>query len=76
MLLNSDLKGMFAYKGSLTTPTCDEVVQWVVLEEPLHVRTNGLVSNTVLFIGARSTENVTVLLTKNNATYISAAEGA
>ena len=27
----------FAYKGSLTTPTCNEVVTWVVMEDPISI---------------------------------------
>ena len=28
----------------MTTPGCHEIVQWIVLDKPLHVRKNGLVS--------------------------------
>ncbi len=40
--LNEILKGLplfyYTYKGSLTTPTCDESVTWMVLREPLLVK--------------------------------------
>ena len=42
--IHSDLNGLYHYEGSLTTPSCDEIVQWVVMDKPLHVRQNGLVS--------------------------------
>ena len=32
-------KQMFNYEGSLTTPTCDEGVTWIVLSEPVSVPT-------------------------------------
>ena len=35
---------MFHYEGSLTTPGCAEIVQWIVLDKPLYVRQKGLVS--------------------------------
>ena len=41
---DSDLTGFFAYEGSLTYPNCDEIVQWIVMETPLYVRRDGLVS--------------------------------
>merc|ERR1711935_111617 len=40
----TDLNGLYHYEGSLTTPSCDEIVQWVVLDKPLHVRKNGLLA--------------------------------
>jgi Eukaryotic-type carbonic anhydrase len=27
----------YSYKGSLTTPPCSEIVNWVVMEEPVQV---------------------------------------
>ena len=33
----SDMTGIYHYTGSLTTPGCAEVVQWVVIEKPMHV---------------------------------------
>ena len=44
-LSNSDLNGIYHYKGSLTTPGCAEIVQWVVMDTPLYIRSNGLVSD-------------------------------
>ena len=42
---DSDLTGFFAYEGSLTYPDCnDGIVQWIVMETPLYVRRDGLVS--------------------------------
>ena len=43
-LCNSDLTGFYAYDGSLTYPECNEIVHWVVMENPLYLRTGGLVS--------------------------------
>ena len=44
LLLYSDLTGMYHYMGSLTTPGCNELVMWVVMETPMHIRGHGLVS--------------------------------
>ena len=44
-LSDSDLTGLYHYEGSLTTPGCAEIVQWIVLDTPLYVRSNGLVSD-------------------------------
>jgi len=38
----SDLTGLYHYKGSLTTPGCNEIVQWLVMDKPLFLRKNGL----------------------------------
>ena len=38
------MSGIFHYEGSLTTPGCAEIVQWIVLDKPLYVMHNGLVS--------------------------------
>jgi carbonic anhydrase len=46
--LNDILKNIelsyFSYKGSLTTPTCDEAVNWIVFRDPLLIRENDLKS--------------------------------
>ena len=36
----SDLSGMYHYTGSLTTPGCAEIVQWIVLDKPIYVEEN------------------------------------
>ena len=36
--------GLYHYEGSLTTPDCKELVQWLVFDKPLQVNKNGLVS--------------------------------
>jgi len=38
----SDIKDVITYEGSLTTPTCDEIVHWVIVPEPLTVSTEQL----------------------------------
>jgi len=38
----TDLSGIFHYEGSLTTPGCAELVQWIVMETPMHIRSKGL----------------------------------
>ena len=47
-LCNSDLTGFYAYEGSLTYPDCDEIVQWIVMENPLWTRRDGLVSISIV----------------------------
>uniref|UniRef100_A0A674ADK9 Carbonic anhydrase n=1 Tax=Salmo trutta TaxID=8032 RepID=A0A674ADK9_SALTR len=46
LLGSVDLTKFYRYQGSLTTPTCDEVVVWTVFEEPIKIRrdlvTSGL----------------------------------
>ena len=32
----------FYYKGSLTTPECNEVVSWIVMEEPIFISSTQL----------------------------------
>ena len=44
LFCSSDINGMFHYEGSLTTPGCNEIVQWIVMDKPLLIRKNGLVS--------------------------------
>merc|ERR1719264_2304518 len=43
-LPNSDLTGLYHYEGSLTTPGCNEIVQWIVMDTPLYIRSNGLIA--------------------------------
>ena len=40
----SGLRGMYHYEGSLTSPGCNEIVQWIVMDEPLYVLRRSLVS--------------------------------
>ena len=34
---------MYHYEGSLTTPGCQEIVQWIVMDRPMYVRRWSLV---------------------------------
>ena len=36
--------GIYHYSGGLTTPTCNEYVQWLVYDTPLQISKDGLVS--------------------------------
>jgi carbonic anhydrase len=40
----SSLNRYFYYEGSLTAPTCDEVVQWVLLDQTLKISEEQLLS--------------------------------
>ena len=35
---------MYHYEGSLTSPGCNEIVQWIVMDQPLYVLRRSLVS--------------------------------
>ncbi|GMR39914.1 hypothetical protein PMAYCL1PPCAC_10109, partial [Pristionchus mayeri] len=37
-----------AYQGSMTSPGCDETVTWIVVNQPIHIRTDDLVEWTKL----------------------------
>jgi len=37
LLDTADLTSFYRYSGSLTTPTCNEIVQWTVVESPISV---------------------------------------
>jgi len=39
-----DLTGFYHYGGSLTTPGCNEIVEWIVYDKPLYVQRNGLLA--------------------------------
>jgi len=41
-LLPEDLNTFYRYNGSLTTPGCNEVVQWTVLKQPLQISRDQL----------------------------------
>ena len=39
----TDLSGLYHYEGGLTTPGCAEIVQWIIMDTPIHIRENGLI---------------------------------
>lgn len=39
-LLPSDTDNFYRYKGSLTTPTCNDAVVWTVFKEELEISTD------------------------------------
>ena len=41
-LLVPNTRDFFTYEGSLTTPPCSEIVQWLVLREPLKINENDV----------------------------------
>ena len=49
-LLPSELGPFYRYHGSLTTPPCNEVVEWVVFEEPLKISSAQVGSFKKIFI--------------------------
>jgi len=47
-LLPPDTNTFYRYSGSLTTPTCNEVVTWTVFREPISISENQ-VSGIILY---------------------------
>ncbi len=47
-LLPSD-RGYYLYEGSLTTPPCSEVVNWVLLREPIQVAKDDIAAFAKVF---------------------------
>ena len=54
----SDLTGLYHYEGGLTTPGCAEIVEWLVLDKPLLIRQNGLVSISIIIITRNACERI------------------
>jgi carbonic anhydrase len=42
-------RGYYAYEGSLTTPPCSEVVNWLLLTEPIQVADSDIASFAKLY---------------------------
>jgi len=42
-LIPKDLSGFYRYNGSLTTPSCNEIVQWTVLKKPVFIKLAHLI---------------------------------
>jgi len=36
-LKNLDLSSLYRYQGSLTTPTCNQIIEWIVVRRPLKI---------------------------------------
>jgi len=36
-LKNLDLNSVYRYQGSLTTPTCNQIIEWIVVRKPLKI---------------------------------------
>lgn len=50
-LYPSDIGEVITYEGSLTTPTCDEIVHWVIVPEPLTISKEQLAALRTVKLG-------------------------
>merc|ERR1719341_163502 len=41
-LKNLDLNSVYRYRGSLTTPTCNQIIEWIVVRKPLKIGKNQI----------------------------------
>jgi|LauGreDrversion4_2_1035121.scaffolds.fasta_scaffold352004_2 carbonic anhydrase len=54
--LTQDVKKdrVYNYQGSLTTPTCDEIVNWIILDDPQYISSEQLSVFTNMWAGNQS----------------------
>ena len=47
--LPDDLSKYYTFRGSLTTPPCEESVRWIVMAQPTTISEDQVVNNIIFF---------------------------